>query len=357
MLKVGLLTSGGDCQGLNAAIRGVGKTLNTQCKKVEIYGFRYGYKGLAQGDFYLLKPQDFSGILTTGGTILGTSRFPFKQLDMPHPQYPSYLKAMIQTYKSLQLDALVILGGNGTHKTAHALSNAGLNIVTLPKTIDNDLWGTDMTFGFQSAVAVATKVIDDIHSTAESHGRVFIVEVMGHKVGWLPLTAGIAGGADIILIPEIPYRLEAICDVIKHRSKRQKPFSIIAMAEGAKSVEEAQMSKKEYKKYLEKQGDPAKAYQLARQLSPLIEQEVRVAVPGHAQRGGSPVPSDRILATRCGVQAAHLILKGQFGVMVGTKGDTLIEIPLSEVAGKTKAVPLDADLIHTARSLGLSLGE
>ena len=247
MLRIGMLTSGGDCQALNAAMRGVVKGLFSKRNDVEIYGFKDGYKGLIYSEFKMLTSSDFSGILTRGGTILGTSRQPFKMMRVPDENGLDKVEAMKHTYHKLNLDCLVILGGNGTHKTANLLREEGLNVITLPKTIDNDLWGTDMTFGFQSAVDIATDTIDRIHTTATSHSRVFIVEVMGHKVGWVTLHAGIAGGADIILIPEIPYDIKVVTDAIKRRADAGKHFTIIAVAEGAISKEDAKLSKKELK--------------------------------------------------------------------------------------------------------------
>ena len=247
MLRIGMLTSGGDCQALNAAMRGVVKGLFQARKDVEIYGFEEGYKGLIYSNFRMLKAEDFSGILTVGGTILGTSRQPFKLMRVPDENGLDKVEAMKHTYHKLSLDCLVILGGNGTHKTANLLREEGLNVVTLPKTIDNDLWGTDMTFGFHSAVEVATDTIDRIHTTATSHNRVFIIEIMGHKVGWVTLHAGIAGGADIILLPEIPYDMDVIAEAIDKRVKSGKKFTIIAVAEGAISKEDAKLSKKELK--------------------------------------------------------------------------------------------------------------
>ena len=223
--RIGMLTSGGDCQALNATMRGVVKGLSNNLDELEVYGFDDGYKGLIYGKYCMLTSKDFSGILTQGGTILGTSRQPFKLMRVPDENGLDKVEAMKQTYYKLCLDCLVILGGNGTQKTANLLREEGLNIIHLPKTIDNDIYGTDMTFGFQSAVDIATNVIDCIHSTASSHGRVFIVEVMGHKVGWLTLYAGISGGADVILIPEIPYDVDKVCDVLKARKKNGKPFS------------------------------------------------------------------------------------------------------------------------------------
>ncbi|MBR2811275.1 MAG: 6-phosphofructokinase, partial [Solobacterium sp.] len=234
MLRIGMLTSGGDCQALNAAMRGVYKTVTLNAKEpVEFYGFLDGYKGLIYSKFKILTDADFHNILTVGGTMLGTSRVPFKTIHEPDEKGVDKVEAMKQTYHKLQLDCLVMLGGNGSTKTANLLSEEGLNVITLPKTIDNDLWGTDMTFGFQSAVDIATRCIDEIHTTASSHGRVFIVEIMGHKVGWLTLYAGIAGGADIILLPEIPYHVDKVIDAINKRTKEGKGFTVIAVAEGA----------------------------------------------------------------------------------------------------------------------------
>ena len=247
MKRIGLLTSGGDCQALNATMRGVVKGLSNSLDELEVYGFMNGYKGLIYGDYRMLTAKDFSGILTKGGTILGSSRQPFKLMRVPDENGLDKVEAMKQNYYKLRLDCLVILGGNGTQKTANLLREEGLNIIHLPKTIDNDIYGTDMTFGFQSAVDIATDAIDCIHTTAASHNRVFIVEVMGHKVGWLTLYAGIAGGADIVLIPEIPYDIDKVVEAIDKRTKAGKGFTILAVAEGAISKEDAALSKKEYK--------------------------------------------------------------------------------------------------------------
>ena len=231
--RIGMLTSGGDCQALNATMRGVVKGLSNNLDELEVYGFDDGYKGLIYGKYRMLTSKDFSGILTQGGTILGTSRQPFKLMRVPDEKGLDKVEAMKQTYYKLCLDCLVILGGNGTQKTANLLREEGLNIIHLPKTIDNDIYGTDMTFGFQSAVNIATNAIDCIHTTASSHGRVFIVEIMGHKVGSLTLHAGVAGGADIILIPEIPYDIKKVTAAIQKRAKAGKRFTILAVAEGA----------------------------------------------------------------------------------------------------------------------------
>ena len=353
-----MLTSGGDCQALNAAMRGVFKTVTKNSREpVEFYGFEDGYKGLIYGKFRILTESDFSNILTVGGTMLGTSRCPFKTIREPDEKGLDKVEAMKQTYYKLQLNCLVMLGGNGSHKTANLLSEEGLNVVTLPKTIDNDLWGTDMTFGFQSAVDIATRAIDEIHTTASSHGRVFIVEVMGHKVGWLPLNAGLAGGADIILLPEIPYDLKKVIDVIEQRDKEGHRFTIIAVAEGAISKEDAKLSKKEYKKKLANYKYPSVSYELADNIAKKTGREVRVTVPGHVQRGGAPVAYDRVFASRLGAEAGNLILKGEYGFMVGYKNREMVKVPLAEVAGKLKTVDPKARIIKEAKLMGVSFGD
>ena len=357
MKRIGMLTSGGDCQALNAAMRGVVKTLANSKEEVEIYGFLDGYRGLIYGNFRMLTDKDFSGILTKGGTILGTSRTPFKKIQDPDPNGLNKVEAMKQNYYKLQLDCLVILGGNGTHKTANLLRKEGLNIVTLPKTIDNDLWGTDMTFGFQSAVDIATDAIDCIHTTAASHGRVFIVEVMGHKVGWLTLNAGMAGGADIILLPEIPYDIDKVIEKIEDRDKKGCRFTIIAVAEGAISREDAALTKKDYKKKMEKYPFPSVSYEVAAQIQEKTGREVRVTVPGHMQRGGSPCPYDRVFASRLGSEAGKLILDNQYGFMVGYKNREIVRVPLEDVAGKLKTVDPDATIVQEAKLLGICFGD
>ena len=357
MKKVGILTSGGDCQGLNAAIRGVAKALYEAFDEVEIYGILEGYKGLIEGNWRRMKPEDFSGILTLGGTVLGTSRRPFKLMRVIEDDSVDKVAAMKKTVADLGLDCLAILGGNGTHKTANLLREEGVHVVTLPKTIDNDLWGTDMTFGFQSAVDIATQVIDCIHTTATSHGRVFIVEVMGHKVGWLTLHAGIAGGADIILIPEIPYNIDKVIEAIERRNQAGKRFTILAVAEGAISQEDAALSKKEYKKKLEAAKYPSISYELAQQIQERSGVEVRITVPGHTQRGGSPCPYDRVLSTRLGAKAAELIMNGDFGYMVSVKNNKIDKTPLQEVAGRLKMVEPDSDIVKEAKTIGISFGD
>ena len=356
MLRIGMLTSCGDCQALNAAMRGVVKAIFSKRDDVEIYGFQEGYKGLIYSNFKMLTSRDFSGILTVGGTILGTSRQPFKLMRVPGPDGIDKVEAMKHTYHKLNLNCLVVLGGNGTHKTANLLREEGLNVITLPKTIDNDLWGTDMTFGFQSAVDIATDTIDRIHTTATSHSRVFIVEVMGHKVGYVTLHAGIAGGADIILLPEIPYKLDTIINAINARAKAGKRFTIIAVAEGAISEEDAALPKKKLKEKQAKKKYPSVAYELAEKIQNRTDQEVRITVPGHTQRGGTPCPYDRVLATRLGAAAADLILKEDYGYMVAIKNGQIKKVPLAEVAGKLKMVDPNSDIIKEARMTGISFG-
>ncbi len=357
MKRIGMLTSGGDCQALNAAMRGVVKCLVNSNEDVEIYGFLDGYKGLIYGNFRMLAGHDFSGILTKGGTILGSSRVPFKTIREPDENGVDKVEAMKQNYYKLRLDCLVILGGNGTHKTANLLREEGLNVITLPKTIDNDLWGTDMTFGFQSAVNIATEAIDCIHTTASSHGRTFIVEVMGHKVGFLTLNAGMAGGADIILIPEIPYDINRVIEAIEKRNQDGSRFTILAVAEGAISKEDAKLSKKEYKEKMKSYKYPSVSYELADEIQKRTGGEVRVTVPGHTQRGGSPCPYDRVFASRLGAEAGELILKGEYGFMVGYKNREIVKVPLADVAGKLKMVSSDSDIVKEAKLLGISFGD
>ena len=357
MIRIGMLTSGGDCQSLNATMRGVAKSLyKSYGDEVEIIGFEDGYKGLMYADYQIMKPSDFSGILTKGGTILGTSRQPFKLMGEPTEDGLDKVKSMKDTYKKLKLDCLCVLGGNGSQKTANLLSEEGLNVIGLPKTIDNDLWGTDMTFGFQSAVDIATTAIDCIHTTAYSHGRVFIVEVMGHKVGWLTLHAGIAGGADVILIPEIPYDIDAVVQAIQKRTDAGKRFSILAVAEGAISKEDALLTKKERKAKLKNNPYPSVSYKIGAEIEERTGQEIRITVPGHTQRGGSPCAYDRVIASRLGAAAAQLILEEKYGYMVGFKNREIIPIPLEEVAGKLKMVDPDSSIIREAKNLGISFG-
>lgn len=356
-MKVGILTSGGDCQSLNATMRGVAKSLYHMTDNVEIIGFENGYYGLIYGKYRNMQPADFSGILTKGGTILGTSRQPFKFIREPDEKGLDKVNAMKKNYKKAELDCLVILGGNGSQKTANLLSEEGLNIVSLPKTIDNDLWGTQETFGFHSAVEVASNAIDCIHTTAASHGRVFIIEIMGHKVGWLALYAGLAGGADIILIPEIPYDMNAIAAALKRRADTGKQFTIIAVAEGAVSKENAVLSKKERKERKQDSPYPSAAYEIGAGIQKITGNEVRVTVPGHMQRGGEPSAYDRVLATRLGAEAAKMILHKEYGYMAAINNGNVEKIRLSDIAGKLKTVDPKSSIIEEARMLGISFGD
>ena len=357
MKRIGMLTSGGDCQALNAAMRGVVKGLSHGVDELEVYGFNNGYKGLIYGDYRLLTSSDFSGILTKGGTILGSSRQPFKLMRVPDENELDKVEAMKQTYYKLNLDCLVILGGNGTQKTANLLREEGLNIIHLPKTIDNDIYGTDVTFGFQSAINVASQAIDCIHTTAASHNRVFIVEVMGHKVGWLTLYSGVASGADIILLPEIPYDINRVVEAIDNRTKAGKGFTILAVAEGAISKEDAALTKKEYKDKKKKSKYPSVSYEIADQITQRTGTEVRVTVPGHTQRGGSPCPYDRVLCTRLGAAAAQAILDEDYGYMIAMINGETKRVPLGEVSGKLKVVDPDCKMIKEAKTIGISFGD
>ena len=358
MTRVALITSGGDCQGLNAAIRGVGKALFERLDNVEIYGMYDGYRGLIECDYKFMEPKDFSGILTEGGTILGTSRqryVPGK--DIVDENGKSLLPDMLHTYNRLNLDCLVIMGGNGTQKSAKLISDYGMKVVTLPKTIDNDIYGTDTTFGFQSAVDIATNVIDYLHSTASSHGRIFVVELMGRDAGWLTLNAGISSGADVILIPEIPYDIEKVAALIKARKKKGRGFSIVACAEGAVSKYDKVLTEEEARKKKENSRYPTVSYAIAAELEKLTGQDTRVTVPGHYQRGGPPCPYDRLLATQFGTAAADLIIKKQYGRMVAIQNGHITSIPLEEAASKTKFLPVDHPIIQVARDIGICMGD
>lgn len=354
----GILTSGGDCPGLNAAIRGVAKAAYGTFG-MKIVGINNGYKGLIEGDVRVLKSEDFSGILTRGGTILGTSREkPFKSLkDGDAEDCINKVEAIKTTYEKNNLDCIVVLGGNGTHNTAYLLKNEGLNIIGLPKTIDNDLFGTDITFGFHSAVDIATEAIDRLHSTAHSHNRVMVLEVMGHNAGWLALYAGVAGGGDVIIIPEIPYDIDSIVKHLRNRVKSGKAFSIVVVAEGAISVEESKMSKKELKKKRMEDNSPAKGYSIAKEIQAKIDLDVRVSVLGYQQRGGTPSPYDRVIATQFGTAAAELLYKGEYGKMVARENNTIVARSLDEIAGKLKLVPKNHSLIKDARYVGTCFGD
>ena len=370
--RIGILTAGGDSPGLNAAIRGVGKTA-LGYYGMEIIGFRDGFRGLVENHRLKLDKSTLSGILTVGGTILGTSR------DKPHRMVidgrtKDMTEVIKQNYKTWGLDCVVCLGGGGTQKNALRLHQAGLNVITLPKTIDNDVAMTDATFGFATALDIATETLDRLHSTAHSHHRIIVAEIMGHRAGWLSLGSGIAGGADVILIPEIPYDVECIAAAIRRRSKHGTNFSIVAVAEGAMSRDDARAfaaaekklersrtlhDKKEAKMEiagleLRHQGNTLR---LAKQLEELTHLESRVTILGYVQRGGTPSAADRLLATRLGSACADLIDQERYGVMVAARGEGTEPVPLERVAGKRKVVPLDHSWIKTARRVGTCMGD
>lgn len=367
---IGILTSGGDSPGLNAAIRGVGKAALNHYG-MQIIGFRDGFRGLMENRTMPLDAGNLADILTRGGTLLGTSR------DKPHRmpvggKIVDMTDVIVGNYHDNHLDVLVCLGGGGTQKNALRLKEKGLNIITLPKTIDNDVAMTDITFGFDTALGIATDAIDRLHSTAHSHHRIIVVEIMGHRAGWLALGAGIAGGADVILIPEIPYAVESVAEAIRERSRRGKTFSIVAMAEGAISTleyEELLAAKKEKLASKAKESKKPEAEEvsaipyaektvrLAKQLELLTGLETRITILGHLQRGGIPSAADRLLATRLGTACTDLIDQGHYGVMVAAKGDGTKAVKLEDVAGKVKTVPPDHPWILSARHIGTNLGD
>ena len=355
----GILTAGGDCPGLNAAIRGVCRAATSRYD-MKVIGIADGFRGLIDGDYRELYQGDFTGILTRGGTILGASREkPFKGNSRIKQVLDEDDKVELikKTYQKLGLDCLVVLGGNGTHSTGYRLTWEGLNVIGLPKTIDNDIVGTDRTFGFNSALGIATDAIDRLHSTAQSHSRVIVIELMGHKAGWLALYAGVAGGGDIILIPEIPYDIKSISRHLEERSERGKGFSIVVVAEGAISIEESNMDKKERKKYRAEAAFPSIGYQVASEIEAETGMETRATVLGYIQRGGIPSATDRVLATSLGTAAAELLAKGEYGRMVALDGNGITSVDLSVPADKIKTVPRDHYMIDTALSVGTCLGE
>ena len=304
-----------------------------------------------------MSPSSFSGILTQGGTIFGTKRQPFKMMQVIGDDNVDKVKNMKETYKKQKLDCLLTLGGNGTHKTSKLLADEGLNVIGLPKTIDNDIYGTDVTFGFHTAVDIATDVIDRLHTTAASHSRILVCEIMGNKAGWLTLNAGIAGGADIIVIPEIPYDIDKICDAVIARSASGKTFSILAVAEGAFDVAEAKMKKKERAKKRAEAGIITATSRIAAQIQSNTGIEARVCVPGHMLRGGAPSAYDRVLSTQFGVHAAYLIAKEKYGRTVAKIGNKITSNKLEDIAGKTKFVDTDNHLVIAARDIGVSFGD
>jgi len=337
-MRIGIVTAGGDCPGINAAIRGVGKTAILEYG-MEVIGISSGFLGLINEEYVQLDEGILSGILTLGGTILGTSREnPFKKssqfnaVDKP--------KLIRKHYQELGLDALVCIGGNGTQRIAAQLSEAGLNIIGIPKTIDNDVWGTDITFGFDSALWIATEAIDRLHTTANSHKRIMVIEVMGHHAGWLALYSGMAGGGDVILLPEIDFDINLVAKCLKKRAVNKKPYSIVVVAEGIPTPK----------------GIRAGTY-VSERIRELTGLETRETILGYIQRGGTPSPMDRVLATRYGAHAVELIARKKFGEMVSLKGDSITSMPLSEVGGKLRLVPSDHPLIMKARKMDICFGK
>ena len=356
-MKVGMLTSGGDCAGLNAVMRAIALNLYTNVKNVEIVGFRDGYAGLIRGEAVPMRRADFEGLLRVGGTVLGTTRTPFKLMSVPEADGSTRLAKMVAAYRRLGLDCLFTLGGAGTHRTAALLCAEGCNVIGLPKTIDNDIYGTDVTFGFHSAVDIATEAIDRIHTTANSHGRVMVVELMGNKSGWLTLNAGVAGGADAILLPEIPYDLQKVAKVMDQRAEKGKAFSIIAVAEGAMDLQEAKMKRKERLAARKAAGYSSVGAKLAAELEQLTGNETRLVLPGHIQRGGSPSAYDRVLSTQFGAYAARLIQQNVYGVGVAMVDGVVTHHPLKDIAGKSKLVQPDDPLVLCAKDLGIAFGD
>ncbi|MGQ1947388.1 6-phosphofructokinase [Geofilum sp. OHC36d9] len=338
-MRIGILSAGGDCPGINAAIRGVGKTAIVQYG-MDVVGIINGFNGLVEKETIELNEQLLSGILTLGGTILGTSRLkPFKNIEgeAPHTK-PDLIK---KHYMELGLEALVCIGGNGTQKTADLLAQEGLNVVGIPKTIDNDIWGTDMTFGFDTAVHIATEAIDRLHTTANSHKRVMVIEVMGHHAGWIALNSGVAGGGDVILIPEITHDLNLVAECLLERSRKKKPYSIVVVGEG-----------------IQKQSKKSAGVFIAKQIKKLTGLETRETILGYIQRGGSPTATDRILATRLGAFAAELIHERKFGTMVAIQNGEIVSIPLSDVGGKIKLIdPTTNHLVKEGRHMGVCFGD
>jgi len=357
--RIGVLTGGGDCPGLNTVLRAVVKT-GMGKHKYEVYGFKDGYKGLVLNNYIKFKPGDVSGILDKGGTILGTSNrdnpFNFRVEVNGVVEYKDMSQQVIDNVNALGIDCMVMIGGDGTLTSARDFARKGLKVIGVPKTIDNDLSATDVTFGFMTAVDTATDAIDKLHTTAESHHRVMILEVMGRYAGWIALESGIAGGADVIIIPEIPYDINKVAEKIKERAKQGKNFSIIVVSEGAKSTTgEIVVSK-----VLKDSPDPIRLGGIGNRIADEVEKltgiETRVTVLGHLQRGGRPIPYDRILSTRYGVEAVEMIDRGEFGKMVSLQGDEISGVSLEDAVGKLKTVPLESELIRIAKSVGVGFG-
>ncbi|HBZ85977.1 MAG: 6-phosphofructokinase [Candidatus Edwardsbacteria bacterium RIFOXYD12_FULL_50_11] len=359
--RIGLLTAGGDCPGLNAVIRAVTKAAVNDYN-MEVIGIEDGYAGLIEGRFHQLRWNDVSGILHTGGTILGTSNRdnPFKYpVHKPNGdlEFIDVFDRVAGNIKKLHIEAVIAVGGDGTMAITSQMMERGVNVVGVPKTIDNDLAATDVTFGFDTALVTATEALDKLHTTAMSHHRVMIMETMGRYAGWIALYSGVAGGGDVILIPEIPFQLDSICHTVQERGSRGKRFSIIVAAEGAKP-EGGQMV---VQRIIKESTDQLRLGGIGQQLAGQIEDrtgiECRVTVLGHLQRGGSPSAFDRILGTRFGVKAVELAAAGQFGRMVALKGLNVESVPLQEAVGSLRLVSPDSEIIKAARSVGVSFGD
>ncbi|MCD8205141.1 MAG: 6-phosphofructokinase [Clostridia bacterium] len=356
-MRIGILTSGGDCSGLNPVIRAIGLSAFRTIKNVEIYGIYNGYAGLVAGEFYRMKQKEFDPLLMEGGTVLGSIRTPFKTVQDPFKDDQSRLDLMVANYKKMGLDCLFCLGGAGTHRNADLLASAGCNVIGVPKTIDNDVFGTDFTFGFDTAVDVAADAIQRLRTTSSSHHRVMVCEVMGNKVGWLTLHAGIAAGADIVLIPEIPFNLDAVCKYVKKlMTGGEKRSVIIAIAEGAVLDSEAGLKKSQRTFARKDLGEVTISKHLAEEIQTRTGIETRADVLGYIQRGGTPSPYDRILCTRYGEYAVRLAAAGVFGVTVALKGTEITYNKLSDIAGKYKRVEPDGDLVKGAKNIGISFG-
>ena len=371
-LRIGILTSGGDCPGLNAAVRAVGKACFQLCR-TQLVGFLHGFHGLVFDRWVPLNEERLSGILATGGTIIGTSR------DKPHRivhegSEQDMTGAAVETYRRHKLHALVCLGGGGTQKHALRLVKLGLNIVTLPKTIDNDLPFTDVSVGFDTALNIATDAIDRLHSTATSHNRIMVVETMGHRSGWLALGAGLAGGADTILIPELPYSTKVVAEAIRKRTRAGKRFSIIAVAEGAMSTADARhierlvkqrdaaTTKKERRELSNQMAafhaeHVSHTVKLTRTLETMTGQEARLTILGHLQRGGAPTPTDRVLATLLGNACAETLRQKHYGVMLAIQNERVVPVPIEDVAGRKKLVTPDHLWVKSARAVGTCMGD
>ncbi|HEX3033425.1 MAG TPA: 6-phosphofructokinase [Bacillota bacterium] len=358
--RIGVLTGGGDCPGLNAVIRAVAKTSIHEFGW-EVLGIEDGFGGLIEGRLRLLKSQDVSGILPRGGTILGTTNrdnpFRYPVIEQGQKIYKDMSPLIINTLADHGVQALVVIGGDGSLSIAREFHQKGLPVVGIPNSIDNDLSATDVTFGFDTALVTATEALDKLHTTAESHHRVMVMEVMGRYAGWIGLESGIAGGADVILIPEIPFSYDKICEKLNSRREQGKKFSIIVVSEGAKPVGGDMV----VNQVIADSADPIRlggvGNMVAREIEKLSGMETRVTVLGHLQRGGSPTPFDRILGTRLGVKAVELIASGEYGTMASLRTPDIVAVTLDEAVGELRRVPINSDLIAAARAVGTSFGD